>query len=56
MGRMVRLREWNMGVLPAPYVDNGIEICGTHWFGLALQVDYAAYAVGVCAGTTRAWM
>ena len=33
MGRMLRLREWNMGVLPAPYVDQGIEINGTHWFG-----------------------
>jgi hypothetical protein len=50
MGRMVRLREWNMGVLPSPYVDNGIEISGTHWFGLALQVDYAAYAVGGLRG------
>ena len=33
MGRMLRLREWNMGVLPSPYVDQGIEVNGTHWFG-----------------------
>jgi hypothetical protein len=46
MGRMLRLREFNLGVLPAPYVDQGIEINGTHWFGDALQLDYAAYAVG----------
>ncbi|HEY6878615.1 MAG TPA: hypothetical protein VI299_11385 [Polyangiales bacterium] len=46
MGRMVRLREWNMGIVPAPYVDNGIEFGGTHWFGTRLQLDYAAYAVG----------
>jgi hypothetical protein len=46
MGRMVRLVEWNLGILPAPWVDNGIEIGGTHFFGDAVQVDYAAYAVG----------
>ncbi len=46
MGRMIRLREWNMGIMPAPYVDNGIEFGGTHWFGTELQLDYAAYAVG----------
>jgi hypothetical protein len=46
MGRMVRLREWNLGIMPAPYVDNGIEFGGTHWFGTKLQLDYAAYAVG----------
>jgi hypothetical protein len=46
MGRMLRLREWNLGVLPAPYVDNGLEVGGTHWFGYTFQVDYAVYAVG----------
>lgn len=46
MGRMLRLREWNLGVLPSPYVDQGIEINGTHWFGSSVQFDYAAYAVG----------
>lgn len=46
MGRMIRLREWNMGIVPAPYVDNGIEFGGTHWFGTQVQLDYAAYAVG----------
>lgn len=50
MGRMVRLREWNMGVLPSPYVDNGLEIGGTHWFGYSFQLDYAAYAVGGLRG------
>ena len=44
MGRMVRFRDWNEGVLPAPWVDNGLEINGTHFFGEA-QVDYAAYAM-----------
>src|SRR5206468_578425 len=31
MGRMLRLREWNEGVLPTPWVDNGIELVGTHF-------------------------
>jgi len=45
MGRMLRMREWNMGVLPSPFPDNGLEINGTHWFGLKAQFDYAVYAV-----------
>ena len=45
MGRMLRLRDWGMGVLPSPFPDNGVEINGTHWFGEKLQLDYAAYAV-----------
>jgi hypothetical protein len=45
MGRMLRLREWNEGVLPAPWVDNGIEINGTQFFGPLTQLDYAAYAI-----------
>jgi hypothetical protein len=45
MGRMLRLREWNMSILPAPWVDNGIEVSGT-LFADDAQLDYAAYAVG----------
>lgn len=45
MGRMLRLRTWNMGVLPSPFPDNGIELNGTHWFGGSTQLDYAVYAV-----------
>jgi hypothetical protein len=45
MGRMLRLREWNMSILPAPYVDNGLEINGTQWFGDDVQIDYAGYVV-----------
>jgi hypothetical protein len=52
MGRMVRLREWNLGIMPAPYVDNGIEFGGTHWFGTQLQLDYSAYAVGGFRGNS----
>src|SRR5688500_16386175 len=46
MGRMLRLSEWNLGVLPAPWVDNGVEVSGAHFFSDAVQLDYAVYAVG----------
>jgi hypothetical protein len=45
MGRMLRLTQWNLGVLPSPFPDNGVEIGGTHWFGERAQLDYAAYAI-----------
>ncbi len=44
MGRMLHLRDWGEGVLPAPWVDNGVELSGTHFVGHG-QVDYAVYAV-----------
>jgi hypothetical protein len=46
MGRMLRLSEWNMGVLPSPWVDNGVELSGAHYFTDDVRLDYAAYAVG----------
>jgi hypothetical protein len=46
MGRMLRMRAWNMGVLPSPFPDQGLEVNGTHWFGDTAQLDYAAYVVG----------
>lgn len=45
MGRMLRITEWNEGVLPAPWVDNGIEVNGTHFVGQHVQTDYAVYAI-----------
>ena len=45
MGRMLRMRDWNLGVLPSPFPDNGVEVDGTHWFGDRVSVDYALYAV-----------
>jgi hypothetical protein len=44
MGRMLHLREWNEGILPAPWVDNGVELSGTHFVDDG-QLDYALYAV-----------
>ncbi len=45
MGRMLRFSEWNMGILPSPWVDNGLEICGAHYFTDDIRLDYAGYAV-----------
>ncbi len=45
MGRMLRMGEFGRSVLPSPYVDNGIELSGSHFFGPRFQMSYAAYAV-----------
>jgi hypothetical protein len=45
MGRMLRLREFNEGILPAPWVDNGLEVSGTQYFQKLTQFDYAVYAI-----------
>lgn len=55
MGRMLRLREWNMSVLPSPYVDNGLEVNGTTWVSDDFQIDYAAYVVSGFKGGTDAF-
>ena len=52
MGRSLRFRDYNIAVLPSPYVDNGVEVNGTHFFGETLQVDYAAYVVGGFRGNS----
>ena len=54
MGRMLRRTDWNNGVLPAPFPDNGVEVNGTHWFGEKVQLDYAAYGVGGFRGDDNA--
>jgi hypothetical protein len=46
MGRMLRYSEWNLGILPSPWVDNGVELSGVHYFTDDVRLDYAAYAVG----------
>ena len=60
MGRMLRLRDWNLGVLPSPFPDNGVEASGTHWFGSTVQLDYAAHLVsgfkGASGGTDIDWV
>ncbi|HVV82735.1 MAG TPA: hypothetical protein VHE35_06625 [Kofleriaceae bacterium] len=44
MGRMLHLRDWGEGILPAPWVDNGVQLSGTHFLAHG-QLDYAVYAV-----------
>jgi len=51
MGRMLRKNEWNEGILPSPYVDNGVEISGTHFFGETVQIDYAAFIMSGLKGS-----
>ncbi len=53
MGRMLRMRQWNQGVLPSPFPDNGIEMNGAKWLGSSVQIDYAAYAVTGFKADTR---
>lgn len=45
MGRMLRLRSWNMGVLPSPFPDNGVEVNGKLTVAEGTWVDYAAHVV-----------
>lgn len=45
MGRMLRFFDFGRSVLPAPYVENGVELFGRHEFGRSLQIDYAAHVV-----------
>jgi hypothetical protein len=44
MGRMLRREDWNEGVLPAPWIDNGVELGGTYLHSRG-QLDYAAYII-----------
>lgn len=44
MGRMLHHTDWNEGILPAPWVDNGVELLGTR-FVAGGRVDYAAYVL-----------
>src|SRR5262249_437537 len=54
MGRMLHRTEWNEGILPAPWVDNGVELLGTRFLGGG-RVDYAAYVLsGPKAGIAAA--
>jgi hypothetical protein len=43
MGRMFYLYPFNRSVLPLPYVENAVEVSGSHFFGGRVQLDYAAH-------------
>ena len=53
MGRMLHRADWNEGILPAPWVDNGIELLGTRFVGGG-RVDYAAYILSGPKGPPEA--
>lgn len=50
MGRMVRLRDWNMSILPAPYVDSGLQASAHATLADIVDVDVHAYVVGGLRG------
>ena len=52
MGDMLHFQpnEFNLGVVPTPYSDNGVEIFGSLALGQTAQLDYTAYAVKGLAG------
>ena len=52
MGRMLHHRAWNEGILPAPWVDNGVELLGTRFIGGG-RIDYAAYILSGPKGTAQ---
>ncbi|MCC6572611.1 MAG: hypothetical protein IT462_02365 [Planctomycetes bacterium] len=46
MGNMVRQREFNLGVLPAPAVDTGIDVSGSiDLFGAGFSFSYDVFCV-----------
>jgi len=53
MGRMLRLRDWNMSVLPAPYVDSGLELRG-QYYGDDIDFEYAVSVFGGFRGGREA--
>jgi hypothetical protein len=53
MGRMLHHTDWNEGILPAPWVDNGIELRGTRFVDGG-RVDYAAYILSGPKGAADA--
>ena len=55
MGRMLRRLEWNNGILPIPYADNGIEVYGTQWIGDDVSLDYALHAMSGLRGASDAF-
>jgi hypothetical protein len=53
MGRMLHHGAWNEGILPAPWVDNGVELFGTRFFAGG-RADYAAYILSGPKGSVDA--
>lgn len=54
MGRMIRLREWNMSVLPAPYVDSGAQVTWAPALSESSELEVSAYVIGGLRGSADA--
>ena len=52
MGLMPRGREFNQGVIPAPFVDTGVSLFGNLEASESLQLGFEAYAVAGLKGTS----
>ncbi|MBX7113786.1 MAG: hypothetical protein K1X64_05570 [Myxococcaceae bacterium] len=44
-------QDFNLGIVPAPYVDNGAELYGTVALSSPVQLDYSVYVVKGLAGS-----
>jgi hypothetical protein len=44
-------RGFNLGIVPAPYVDNGLEVFGTFALGDSAQLDYSLWIAKGLSGT-----
>src|SRR5215831_12653515 len=42
--------DFNLGVVPTPYSDDGLEVFGSAWIAERLQLDYTVFAVRGFAG------
>jgi len=54
MGRMLHLRDWNMSVLPAPYVDSGLQATYSPALSECVDLEVSAYVVGGLRGNNDA--
>jgi len=54
MGRMLRLRDWNMSVLPAPYVDSGLQMSWTPAASDTVDFEFSGYVIGGLRGSNGA--
>jgi len=54
MGRMLHLRDWNMSVLPAPYVDSGLQVTYGPRLSESVDLELSAYVVGGLRGANDA--
>ncbi len=54
MGRMLHLRDWNMSILPAPYVDSGMQVSYAPALSECADLEITAYVIGGLRGGSDA--